>query len=141
MRTTSGCLPSSPRSTRQPSLAPLRSTRRYNIWNKDRRQRPILNFAPRGKLCPQGRSCPPGVNFVPWGLINHLGVKFSVRPSILLNSRVFTPGVNEGVNIHPREQISPLGAKFTLRGEVLSWETGVKLRMALSRLAQRSRVT
>jgi hypothetical protein len=37
-------------------------------------------------------------------------VKFSVRPSILLN----TLGVNEGVNISPKGQISPLGA----RGEV-----------------------
>jgi hypothetical protein len=25
--------------------------------------RPVLNFAPRGKLDPQGRSCPAGVNF------------------------------------------------------------------------------
>jgi hypothetical protein len=29
--------------------------------------RPILNFAPRGKLHLKGRSSPPGVNFVPWG--------------------------------------------------------------------------
>jgi hypothetical protein len=29
--------------------------------------RPILNFAPRGKLWPQGGKCPPKVNFVPWG--------------------------------------------------------------------------
>jgi hypothetical protein len=59
-------------------------------------------------------------------------VKFSVGPSILLNSRECTPlGVNEGVNIPPRGQISPLGAKFTPRGEVRPWGPGVKLRMAL----------
>jgi hypothetical protein len=59
----------------------------------------------------------PGVNFVPRGLSFPLGVKFSVRPSILLNSRECSslgPGVNEGVNIPPRGQITPLGA----RGEV-----------------------
>jgi hypothetical protein len=32
-----------------------------------RKQRPILNFALRGKLWSQWRSCPPGVSFVPWG--------------------------------------------------------------------------
>jgi hypothetical protein len=50
-------------------------------------QRHILNFdPPEAKLSP---SCPPGV-------------KFSVRPSILLNSRECSPlGVNEGVNIPP----------------------------------------
>jgi hypothetical protein len=46
------------------------------IWSKHcqlssaifiRFQRPILNFAPRGKLWPQGWSCPPGVNFFSWG--------------------------------------------------------------------------
>jgi hypothetical protein len=26
-------------------------------------QRPILNFAPRGKIWPQKRSCPPAANF------------------------------------------------------------------------------
>jgi hypothetical protein len=42
-------------------------------------------------------------------------VKFSVRPSILLNRSVCsTMGVNEGMNIPPRGQLSPLGA----RGEV-----------------------
>jgi hypothetical protein len=42
-----------------------------------------------------------------------LGVKFSVRPSILLKSRECSPlGVNEVVNIPPREQISPLWRKF-----------------------------
>jgi hypothetical protein len=56
--------------------------------------RPILNFAPRGKLWPQGWILPPE------------GVKFSARPSILLNSRECSPlGVNEGWTF-------PLGAKF-----------------------------
>jgi hypothetical protein len=59
-------------------------------------------------------------------------VKFSVRPSILLNNRESSPlGVNEGVNFAPRGQISPLGAKFTPRGEIHPWGPGVKLRMAL----------
>jgi hypothetical protein len=44
-----------------------------------------------------------------------MGVKFSVCPSILLNSIECSPlGVNKGVNIPPGGQISPLGA----RGEV-----------------------
>jgi hypothetical protein len=72
---------------------------------------PILNFAPRVKLCPQGRSCPPRVNFVPWGCFYPLGMKFSVCLSILLNSRECSPlGVNEGVSIPPKGQSSPLGA-------------------------------
>jgi hypothetical protein len=37
------------------------------VLGSSRGQRPILNFAPKGKLWRQGRSCPPGVNFVPWG--------------------------------------------------------------------------
>jgi hypothetical protein len=83
-------------------------------------QRPILNFAQRGKLYSQGWNCPPGVNFVPLGWSYSLGVKFFVRPSIsiLLNIRDSSPlGVNEGVNIPPREQSSPLGAKFTPGGK------------------------
>jgi hypothetical protein len=64
-------------------------------------QRPNPNFAPRGEFFP-------------------LGVKFSVRPSILLNSReCLLLGVNKGVNISCRGQISPLGANFTPTGEVL----------------------
>jgi hypothetical protein len=71
-------------------------------------QKPILNFSPRGKLLCQVRSCPMGVKLSP-------GVKFSVRPSILLYSRECSPlGVNQVVNIPPRGQIAPLGA----RGEV-----------------------
>jgi hypothetical protein len=60
--------------------------------------RPILNFAPRGKLWPQGWSYP-------------LGAKFSVRPSILLNSRVFTPG-GERSGEH-----FPYGINFTPGGQ------------------------
>jgi hypothetical protein len=93
-----------------------------------RLQRPLLNFAPRGKLWPQGWSCPPGVNFVSWDWSYPLGVKFSVCPSILLNSRECSP---LGVNIPPKGQISPLGAKFTPRCECHPWGPEVKLRMAL----------
>jgi hypothetical protein len=81
--------------------------------------RPILNFAPGGEVVPQG-----------W--IYPLGVKLSVRPSILLNYTDCSPlCVNKGVNVRPRGQISPLGAKFTPMCEVHSWEPRVKLRMAL----------
>jgi hypothetical protein len=84
-------------------------------------QRQILNLNTRGKLWPQGRSCTPGVNFVPWGWSYLLGVKFSVCPSIILNSRECSPlGVNKGVNIPPRVQISLLGA----RGEVKNGPQG-----------------
>jgi hypothetical protein len=77
------------------------------------------NFDPRGEFSPHGEFCP-------------LGVKFSVRPSILLNSRECSPlGVKEGVNISPRGQISPLGAKFNPLGEVIPWGPGLKLRMVL----------
>jgi hypothetical protein len=64
-----------------------------------------------------------------------LGVKFSVRPSILLNSRECSPlGVNKGVYIPPRGQISPLGTKFIPKSEVHPWGGGGgKLRMALWR--------
>jgi hypothetical protein len=48
--------------------------------------RPVLNFAPRGKLYP------PAVNFVHKGWSYPLGVKLSVvHPSILPNSRECTP--------------------------------------------------
>jgi hypothetical protein len=68
--------------------------------------RPILSFAPRGRVWPQGRSYP-------------LRMKFSVRPSILLNGSECSPlGVNKGVNITPRGQLHP-------------WGPGVKFSMAL----------
>jgi hypothetical protein len=54
----------------------------------------------------------------PTGEFGPLGLKFSVHPSILVNSRVFIPGGERRVNIPPRGQISPLGP-------------GVKLSMAL----------
>jgi hypothetical protein len=62
------------------------------------------DFGLKGKVVPKGWILSPmGVKFSP-------GVKFSVRPSILLNSRECSPlGVNKGVNIHPRELISSLG--------------------------------
>jgi hypothetical protein len=48
-------------------------------------------------------------------------VKFSVRPSILLNNRESSPlGVNEGVNFAPRGQISPLGARGEVKNGPLS---------------------
>jgi hypothetical protein len=66
-----------------------------------------VNFDHQGKVVPQGLTLSPKV-------------KFSVRPSILLNSRECSPlGVNEGMNIppgdkfHPWGPSSPLGANFT----------------------------
>jgi hypothetical protein len=58
---------------------------------------PILNF-------------PLGANFDPRGEVGSysLGVKFSVCPSIFLNSRECSPlGVNKGVNIAPGGQVHP----------------------------------
>jgi hypothetical protein len=68
---------------------------------------------------------PPGAKLSPGGKVIHWGVKFSVCPSILLNSRVFTPWAERRVNILPKEQISQLGAKFIPRGEVHPWGPGV----------------
>jgi hypothetical protein len=77
-------------------------------WCEKTFRGPILTSPLGANFDPQERSCPPGVKLSP-------GVKFSVWPSILLNSRECSPlGVNKGVNIPPRGQISPLGA----RGEV-----------------------
>jgi hypothetical protein len=65
-------------------------------------------LTPGAKLSPRDEFCPLGVKLSP-------GVKFSVRPSISLKSRKYSPlGVNEGANIPPRAQILPLGS----RGEV-----------------------
>jgi hypothetical protein len=65
------------------------------LISKGWKQRPILNFTPRGKVVPQGwilsprgEFCPPGANFVPWVWSYPLGVKFSACPSILLNNSV-----------------------------------------------------
>jgi hypothetical protein len=73
------------------------------------------NFDPRGEVVPRGRSCHPGMNFVPLWWIYPLGENFSetVQCSPL--------GVNKGVNIPPRRQGSPLGAKFTPRGKLYPW--------------------
>jgi hypothetical protein len=63
---------------------------------------PFLTSPLGASFDPQGRSCPPRGEVIPWG------VKFSVRPSILLNSRECSPlGVNEGVNIPSKGQSSP----------------------------------
>jgi hypothetical protein len=87
------------------------------------------NFTPRGEFVLQGWIVSSGGEVVLWGWSYPLGVKFSVCPSILLNSRECSPlGVNEGVNIpprgehSPRGQISPQGAKLTPgdRGEVMN---------------------
>jgi hypothetical protein len=74
--------------------------------------RPILNFAPRGKLWPQGQSCPPVVNFVPLSWSYPLGVKFFVRPSILLHSSVHPWGWTKGWTF-------PLGDKWHPWGQFL----------------------
>jgi hypothetical protein len=85
--------------------------------------RPILNFAPRGKLWPQGRSCPSGVNFVPWRWSYPLGGNSLFAPSFFyINSRECSPlGVNKGVNIPPRGQISTLGPGVKLRMAFRNW--------------------
>jgi hypothetical protein len=80
---------------------------RQSIWKIVKSawaQRPILNFAPRGKLWPPG-------------------VKFSVRPSILLNSGECSP-----LWVNKRGWTFPLGDKFH------PWGPGIKLRMALCSL-------
>jgi hypothetical protein len=70
---------------------------------------------------PLGANFDPRGGVVPWGWCYPLGVKSSVHPSILLNSRECSPlGVNEGVNISPRRQISPLGVNFTQWPSALS---------------------
>jgi hypothetical protein len=58
-------------------------------------------LTPRGEVVPQEWNLPPRGKVIP------LGVKFSVRPSILLNSRECSP-LNKSVNIPPGRQISPL---------------------------------
>jgi hypothetical protein len=66
---------------------------------------PFLTSHPgaRGEVVPQGGILSPGA-----------GVKFSVRPSVLLNSRVFTPGGEQrgehspqGTNFIPGSQVHP----------------------------------
>jgi hypothetical protein len=65
----------------------------------DKSRGPFLTSTLGVKLAPRCELCP-------------LGVKFTVCPSILLNSRECSPlGVNEGVKIPPRGQISPLGVR------------------------------
>jgi hypothetical protein len=60
-------------------------------------------------LSPRGEFCSLWVKLSP-------GVIFSVCPSIILNSREYSPlGVKEGVHILPREKMSPLGARGNIR--------------------------
>jgi hypothetical protein len=112
-------------------LYSCRSTR----WKKMLKATQIVK--PRGQFL----TSPLGAKFDPRGEFFPLEVKLCPGGEILwspLHSskqlRVFTPGVNEGVNIPPRGQSSPLEAKFTPRGEVRPWGPRVKLRMALSDL-------
>jgi hypothetical protein len=84
------------------SRSPARLTSRNDRWGPFLSSPPGANFYPRGEVVPQGWIL--GVKLSP-------GVKFSVRPSILLNSGECSPlGVNGGVNIPPRGQISPMWA-------------------------------
>jgi hypothetical protein len=98
------------------------------------RQRPILNFAPRGKLWPPRRSCPPRAKLSPTGeVVPHgrrcpLGVKLPPGGEILFSPPFFkTMG-----SVHPwgwtKGWTFSLGAKFHLGAH---WGPGVKLRMAL----------
>jgi hypothetical protein len=73
----------------------------YVVYIPSGKLRPILNFALGANFTPRGEN-------VPWEGSYPLGVKFSVRPSILLNSRECSPlGVNEGASISPRGQVHP----------------------------------
>jgi hypothetical protein len=102
-----------------------------NFYIKRTRHWPILNFAPRGKLRLLGEKfCHLGVRLSP-------GVKFSVRPSILLNSTECSPlGVNEGVSIPPREQSSSLGVKFTMLLKTGLWMPGIILVLLVSKFCK-----
>jgi hypothetical protein len=81
------------------------------LVHEKRGLRLILNFAPRGKLCP-----PPRAKLSPRGEFCPLGVKFSVCPSIPLNSRECSPlWVNEGVNILLGANFTPLGANYVVK--------------------------
>jgi hypothetical protein len=70
----------------------------------------LTSFTPRGKFCPLGVQLSPGV-------------KFWVRPSVLLNNRECSPlGVNKGMNITPGVNYGvniPPGGE--LRGEHSPW--------------------
>jgi hypothetical protein len=59
-------------------------------------------------------------------------VKFSVRPAILINSRVFTLEVNEGVNISPRGQMSPLGARGEVKNGYLAFVCDMQIHASAS---------
>jgi hypothetical protein len=77
---------------------------------------------------PLGANFDPRSEVVPQVLILSLGVKFSVRPSILLNIRECSPlGVNKRVKIPPRGQISTLGAKGEVKNGPLFHYSNVLL--------------
>jgi hypothetical protein len=67
-------------------------------------------------LTPRGKVDPKLEEFCSQGVKYSSGVKFSIRPSILLNSgECPLLGVNEGVNIPSRGQISPLEANHVVK--------------------------
>jgi hypothetical protein len=82
------------------------------LLHKHSTQKSIQIVRPRGPFL----TSPLGANFDPRGEFCPLGVKFSVRPSIFLNSRECSSlGANEGVNIPTRGHISPLGARSEVK--------------------------
>jgi hypothetical protein len=94
----------SKKTQRQFSL--LWASSQLSIWLVvDSILRPILNFAPRGKLSTPGRLCPQEWTLSRRGEVIPWRWNSLVRPSILINSKECWPlGVNKGVNIPPRGQ-------------------------------------
>jgi hypothetical protein len=106
---------------------------------REKPQRPLLNFASRGKLRPQGWTLSPGGEVIPWGL------KFSVCLSILLNRRecsppVWTKGLTFplGDKFNPWGPSSPLGAKLRMahRARRIPWNDCLRLAIQQSTLKQ-----
>jgi hypothetical protein len=59
-------------------------------------------------------------------------VKFSARPSILLNNKEYSPlGGTKGGTSPLVDKFQPRGHKFTPKGEIHPWGPGLKLRMGL----------
>jgi hypothetical protein len=86
-----------------------------HVWNKMKipSQRPILNFAPRGKLWPPRAKLSTRREICPLGVkLSHGGEILSALPTV---ESVHPLGVNEGVNIPPRGQSSPLGANHAVK--------------------------
>jgi hypothetical protein len=67
--------------TEQPRLHSNLELRLNSIF-KNPPQRPILNFAPRGRLSPQWWTCPPRANLFLWGWSYPLGWNFLFTPPI-----------------------------------------------------------